>query len=662
MHALLARLARWLPPHTHPLTLLSDPDGVLDAPELHAALRAQGFRLLVDDPDNPQNLALALAALPAVTPQGSRWSSAHPLVIITPQPIETLPATLVQQGHAVTLELDQLFPRLDYIPLRDLSVAHYARLAAAYASGLAPIHPLNRADTIASLFAHCYPDNPTRIRTPSALLRWLYGYHETAPPPLPLIGALRRALLEHLQSLPAFSGWDVAALLDDPATYQQTMQQLLERTVRHVCEQPDQPYTTAAAATLASPDLRPLLPALLASGVLTPVPLPFPTRTPADIPAWLQQSVVAPSVQHHLEALHPLLLACQPTSPWAQWQPVAQHWAQVVGQLARQPDAATALREQVGSVRHLLDQRFLAWVQANYARLQSYRLPTPHHLYHIPGWLAAQVEQTPTLRPALLILDGLSLALWQQLALHWRATHPTWQLKEQLVLAQIPTITAVSRQALISGKPPRQFAKTLQHNRHEAQHWKDFWQQHGQIGGYARLQLTQDLPDVAYSNQTQAVCLVLNDLDEIVHSSTLGLSGVFAAYRIWLEQPQGAAQLAKHIEQLFNLGYTVAITSDHGHIEAIGMGIPQEGVRVETRSKRVRLYAAHDAALVERVQQAFAATLWWQNDGVLPAEVIALVAREQHAFAHQGTLVVSHGGISLEELVVPLITITRANQ
>lgn len=78
----------------------------------------------------------------------------------------------------------------------------------------------------------------------------------------------------------------------------------------------------------------------------------------------------------------------------------------------------------------------------------------------------------------------------------------------------------------------------------------------GQVGGYARLQLTPDLPDVTYSNQTQAVCLVLNDLDEIVHSSTLGLSGAFAAYRIWLEQPQGAAQLAKHIEQLFSLGYT----------------------------------------------------------------------------------------------------------
>jgi hypothetical protein len=86
--------------------------------------------------------------------------------------------------------------------------------------------------------------------------------------------------------------------------------------------------------------------------------------------------------------------------------------------------------------------------------------------------------------------------------------------------------------------------------------------------------------------------------------------------------------------------------------------VPQEGVLVETRSKRARLYS--NADIVRIVQTQFANTVLWQNDSLLPAQTRVLMPKGHRAFAPSGDLVVSHGGITLEELVVPLVTITQS--
>lgn len=87
------------------------------------------------------------------------------------------------------------------------------------------------------------------------------------------------------------------------------------------------------------------------------------------------------------------------------------------------------------------------------------------------------------------------------------------------------------------------------------------------------------------------------------------------------------------------------------------MGLPAEGLTVDTRGQRARLYTNHSAA--ERVRAAFAETELWEKDGLLPEGVCALIPRDRLAFAAYNDQVVTHGGLTLEEVIVPLIMIVK---
>jgi len=256
-------------------------------------------------------------------------------------------------------------------------------------------------------------------------------------------------------------------------------------------------------------------------------------------------------------------------------------------------------------------------------------------------------------------MDGMALTDWYIIRASWRARHPDWSLDERLVLAQIPTTTAMSRQALISGLRPADFADTVGHNRAEARRWSEFWAREGLVGevcGYARLRLDREGPaEQVTDSRVRALCLIENSIDELLHGASLGAADVVASLRVWLEAY--SPSLEALIDQLLASGFTVFLSSDHGHVEARGIGQPSEGLTVETRCRRARVYRDRHAML--RVRQAFRQTLLWENDGLLPGGTSVLMPDKRLAFAAYNDTVVTHGGPTLEEVVVPLVTITQ---
>ena len=77
---------------------------------------------------------------------------------------------------------------------------------------------------------------------------------------------------------------------------------------------------------------------------------------------------------------------------------------------------------------------------------------------------------------------------------------------------------------------------------------------------------------------------------------------------------------------------------------------------MRSRSRRARLYESEQFA--RSVQSDYPETVLWHNDGLLPDSVWVLLAAGRRAFAPPGEVVVSHGGLSLEEMVVPLVMIS----
>jgi hypothetical protein len=156
------------------------------------------------------------------------------------------------------------------------------------------------------------------------------------------------------------------------------------------------------------------------------------------------------------------------------------------------------------------------------------------------------------------------------------------------------------------------------------------------------------------------LCLIDNDIDEMVHGASQGLTDVHASLHTWL-QGEVCQQLEGVLAELLNQGYAVYLTSDHGHTEAWGMGQPSEGVTVQSRSKRARLYADENAALA--VQADYPQTQLWASQRVLPDNtwvLLPLTANGRRlAFAPHGQRVVTHGGLSLDEMIVPLVRLMQ---
>jgi hypothetical protein len=147
--------------------------------------------------------------------------------------------------------------------------------------------------------------------------------------------------------------------------------------------------------------------------------------------------------------------------------------------------------------------------------------------------------------------------------------------------------------------------------------------------------------------------LIEDTPDKLAHHATLGAADQQSSLRLWLDpaHDQNSIPLEKLIDSYLDRGYSVFITSDHGHVEATGFGQPSEGLLAQTRGKRARIYMDRLAAL--RVQNAFADTILWDKDGLLPDQMAALMPAGRDAFAPSGEVVVTHGGISIDEAMVP---------
>ena len=102
--------------------------------------------------------------------------------------------------------------------------------------------------------------------------------------------------------------------------------------------------------------------------------------------------------------------------------------------------------------------------------------------------------------------------------------------------------------------------------------------------------------------------------------------------------------------------FAVYVTADHGNVTATGIGIPKEGVLAETKGQRVRVYDREDFR--EEVATKFPESLRWPGYGLPPGRHV-LLAGDLKAFTDKGERIVAHGGIALEEVLVPFVAIGR---
>ena len=381
-----------------------------------------------------------------------------------------------------------------------------------------------------------------------------------------------------------------------------------------------------------------------------------------DASSWIRCGVVeadADDDEVRISRLFELIEQKLPTveSRYEDWTDLALKWAELSALIHY--GSSSTHRSQWREIGDALNETFAIWLREHYASLITLPPVRPAMGHHLARRLARDMEDSGGKRIALIVVDGLSLDQWVTVRqiLHWQNSDLI--MRESATFAWIPTLTSVSRQAIFFGKPPQSFPASINSTDSEEKLWQQFWMDNGlsrpEIAykrGLGSGDVSKDLDETVNPGQTKAVGLVVDMVDKIMHGMQLGAVGMHGQVAQWCQ----GGYLGKLIDYLLDHDYDVWLTSDHGNIECEGKGRPTEGVLAEIRGARARVYQTPE--LRSQVASAFTSAREWEPVG-LPDSYFPLVAGGRDAFVNPGNSIVGHGGITLEEVIVPLVRFER---
>jgi hypothetical protein len=312
--------------------------------------------------------------------------------------------------------------------------------------------------------------------------------------------------------------------------------------------------------------------------------------------------------------------------------------------------------ERLEKVYSKVNNFYEKWLATNYTGLRTIPSVSPAMVHHVPHFLAHNYRQNK-LPVALIVIDGLALNQWVTLRDSLSLTNI--RFIENALFSWIPTLTSVSRQSIFSGKNPYEYEGSIHTTEKEEKFWSLFWENNGlekqnivYLKGIDTSEKITEFEDKLEHNKLIVAGLVLNTVDKIMHGMEMGMEGFHNHIKLYGKNGHLSEIIMKFIEN----GFEVWITSEHGNIECIGRGQPCEASIAKSRGERVRIYKSE--SLLVSVRKEYPWSDYWKPVG-LPKEYFPLIAKENYAFLPQNTHAISHGGISMQETIVPFIKVLR---
>ena len=243
---------------------------------------------------------------------------------------------------------------------------------------------------------------------------------------------------------------------------------------------------------------------------------------------------------------------------------------------------------------------------------------------------------------AVIVMDGMSQFDWKILAKDLSNLH----FHKADVCAMIPTTTSISRQCLLSNKYPSQLINPWT----QSQEKKEFTTCALDLG-YLPNQIGYERGyNADFGNQVKCAAVIIIDVDEMVHGQKQGRIGMYNDIGVLSRQKK----LLSLTKRLLSKGFDVYITADHGNTPCTGMGkLIGTGVDMETKSRR--MLVLKDFADKESMKTKH--DLIEYPKYYLNKSYDYLLCRAGQSFDSKGEQVMSHGSITIDEVIVPFITL-----
>lgn len=664
-------MSRWLdriltefPTDLARLWIVADPDDVLLDEQVLSRLRERGFEV------QPFEDSVAFRGeyeerYRCAWDRGEPGPSRALILHLRGTRMDDIPWDYRRQARLVSLTLADLFHKLSVSVVRQLGSEMWPALFEAQAEHAQ--QSLGESATKEFVLTHIFRISPHLITRPEDLWRELLRLHyrELALPPLlakhvsQVVG--KRADFGRLPLADLFVQKSLALRVVQDAWYQYLTKLGITGTRAGEPAPPD--YVANVEIPFEHPDVRSYVDSMFLDGTLHPL---LVQGVPAAIPDWAKVGVIQDPASLRNLVLDGInaLMAELPTedSTHRDWSHFARRFGEVISRF-HVLDAARAdgIKDTLLDLRSSADERLRQWVTKHYADLPS--LPAakgPVMVHHVPRFLSLR-RSAGEPKVALLVFDGLAVDQWIQIREGIVRRSQRFVFDEGACFAWLPTLTSVSRQALFSGLRPREFADSIETTSQEPALWSRFWRDHGlkanEVLYRKSIKRNEDLAelDTQLSHPAVKVAgLVIDTVDEIVHGAVLGKRGIAKQIDDWCDSDF----VSRLFELLLARGFHVYLTADHGNVEAVGIGRPNQGVASEMRGERVRAYRSE--ALIAETLALYPNTYRLDIAG-LPTNFMPLFAGGRGAFVPAGNQVVVHGGVSVEELIVPFVKVSHVS-
>jgi hypothetical protein len=662
------QILREFTPKVVRLTLVADPDRLLLEEGILRGVSERGFELIPFE----DHIAFRYAYESKFRSRWDRGEHTDLVVVLRSQASDlgSLPYDLLQPGRRLSFNLGDIFPNLSY-PVVD--ALNRGDLDALYEAQRRDV-PGQLGDNATKEFVlrHVFGIAPELIKRPSDLLRVLLRRHYYGQR-IPTI--LDERFIQLLRQSAHFDDWPLEILVVDREAFFVFLQErwpffLNREGTKGESEfrQHEEPYSLTIPGPVDLPfdhhDIRVFIDNLFVEGLLHSVPH---DHADALSKTWIGIGIRTAPAEDGSRRLGKLLNSLQASVPandakYTEWFHFARGWAELILLSNEQPEVVVGeVSEQAKALQSQVDADFTDWLLKRYAGLVNLPPVPPVMLHHLPRFLARQADEDRQTKLALIVVDGLAMDQWLVVRAALTSKEPRLRYREQAVFAWIPSLTSVSRQAAFAGKAPIFFPNSIQTTDKEPALWSQFWADHGCTPNqvlYMKCLGDGSLESVSEAlshPQARIAGLVVDKVDRIMHGMEMGTAGMHNQVGQWAKQPYFAALL----DMLLERGFRVYLTSDHGNIEVEGCGRPSEGAVADLRGERVRVYP--DTNLRSNVAERFPNALEWGPIG-LPEDFLPLLAPHRQAFIQEKQRTVGHGGISLEELIVPLVQIERRGE
>ncbi|MDI6762975.1 MAG: BREX-3 system phosphatase PglZ [Thermodesulfobacteriota bacterium] len=659
------QILREFTPQVARLTLVADPNGLLLEEGVLQAIRERGFELIPFD----DHVSFRYAYESRFR---SRWDHGEDtclLVVLRSglNDLNSLPYDLLETGRKLSFNLGDLFPNLSYPVVASLNRGDLDSLY--QAQNRQNPGQLGDNSTKDFILLQVFEIAPELIKQPSDLLRVLLRRHyrgQSVPP------MLDERFISVLRQRDLFNEWPLEKIIPDKHMFLAFLQErwpiFLDRitgmNISKVEEQ-KQSYGLAFEGPADLPfdhdDVRVYIDSLFLEGLLHPVQY---EKSALFTGKWVAVGIHIDEQADHIRRLDGLIKSVEGTLPGADaryqdWMLFAYRWGELKALLVNMDrEPSMQILEKITELREHLDSTFLKWVENRFAGLHNQPAVPPVMLHHIPSFLARELSQSEKAKVALLLIDGLALDQWVVMREVLGSQCPDLRFHEEAVFAWVPTITSVSRQSAFAGKAPLFFPSSIYATNKESMLWTQFWSDQGlnqNEVAYAKGigdGNFEEVKEILSYPKVRAIGLIVDKVDKIMHGMELGTAGMHNQIRQWTIE----GYMAKLLNLLLEHNFQIFLTSDHGNIEATGYGRPSEGVIADLRGERARIYP--DSLLRSKIKERFLNAIEWPALG-LPDDFLPLLAPDRLAFIAEGTRIVAHGGISIEELIVPLIRMEK---